>query len=91
MIVLWVLQRLADFFVWVVQHMPQIPFPTWLDTLAGFVTQSVSTFVQMGTWLPVGQIATAVGLVLASIGVSLGVKVARIVLSFLTAGGGSAA
>jgi hypothetical protein len=90
-IVLWLLTALSHVFVWFVGVLPQVASPTWLGQLTTWVTSAVAMLVQMGFWLPVPQIATATAFVLACAGVSLGVKIARIVLSFLTAGGGSAA
>lgn len=71
--------------------------PSWTPSAelstdaAGFFGSAWTWLGSMHMWLPMGVLVAAVGLYLSGIAVAVGVKVARIAASFLTAGGGSAA
>jgi hypothetical protein len=87
---------LAGFLAWVLDSMPDLAIPTFVTgtgegTLSGTIASAVGAINGFGVYLPGSQIGGATALVLAGIIVGLAVKVVRIVASFLTAGGGSAA
>lgn len=56
----------------------------WLDTVWDYASG-------LGAWIPYTVLGDVVVAVLASVGIGFAIKIARIVASFFTAGGGSAA
>lgn len=93
---------IADLFIWLLGTVVQlvawlidlIPLPDPDPILSGISGGIGSVFAAAGAlsfWVPFGAAGAAVLLVAAVAGVSFGVKVVRIVASFLTLGGGSAA
>lgn len=68
-----------------------LPAPDWLTSLSGPLGELVALGDGMGAWVPWSLARTIFLAVLASMAVGLGIKLVRIVASFLTAGGGSAA
>lgn len=84
-----VLAAVAGF---VVGLFPEFAVPAWLTTtLPGWIETASGQIVAVDVWFPFSHAAIVLGFVALSIGVALGVKLVRIVASFLTAGGGSAA
>lgn len=70
--------------------LPQVTVPSWMS--AGGPISKVFTYAgQMGAWFPMSEAVTIVGALLGVWVVGFGIKVTRIILSFLTFGGGSAA
>lgn len=71
--------------------LPTMPVPGWVDGASGHLTTILGYGAGLGAWIP-WQIAGIVfGSLMIALGISFGIKVARIVASFLTLGGGSAA
>jgi fructose-1-phosphate kinase PfkB-like protein len=60
-------------------------------TVAGFLSSIATTAASFSVWLPLGALVSALTFVLTAVLVAVTLKLARIVASFLTAGGGSAA
>ncbi len=91
MITKLLLTLLASVVSGVVSAFPSIPVPGWAQGLAGQI-QSVANQAQgLGYWLPVNLAFTVVAVVIAARLVGYSIKLVRIVASFFTAGGGSAA
>lgn len=65
--------------------------PTFFGDLAGYVTTAASYVYGTGAWMPWTVMVTVIGVWATCLVVALTVKVVRIVASFLTLGGGSAA
>jgi hypothetical protein len=69
---------------------PSVPTPSWLSPDSGAMAKVFEFLDSMGVWFPVGLLMTVLA---AFYGIKLtafGIKIARIVVSFLTVGGGSA-
>lgn len=65
--------------------------PAFLGTLAGYVQQAAGYVASTGAWMPWGLLLAVIAAYAACLTAGVVVKLARIVASFLTAGGGSAA
>jgi hypothetical protein len=86
-----IISALAALLSWVGGLFPTITLPAGLtEGLATFGTYAAK-YWELGHILPVGAMAAGFGLVVLASAVALAIKVIRIVASFLTAGGGSAA
>lgn len=71
--------------------LPVVPVPGWLSGLAGAIGTVFGFVGSMGVWFP-GPLALTVITALLAIWVTgLAIKVARMILSLFTGGGGSAA
>lgn len=85
---------LIEVFAWLVgtilSWMPTITVPTWLNADGPIGT--VFTYAgSMGAWFPTGLAITVILAILAAYAVGFGIKAVRIIASFATLGGGSAA
>jgi len=82
-------------FVWIIKAvvglLPTGAAPAWLDDGAGYMAEIFGLVSGLGAWVPVSLAVTVVAAVLACVVIGFLIKVIRIVASFLTAGGGSAA
>lgn len=81
---------------WLLSVLPTVTFPAYLTgtgpgTLYATIQGAVSALYSVDYWLPVAQVALCAALVLAALLAGLTVKGVRIIASFLTLGGGSAA
>jgi hypothetical protein len=90
MIVQWFVGIIATVVHWSIGALPTTTLPDWTSTVSSLVTTINSYITGVAVWLPFSALSTVVVLIATVIGVALLVKVARIVLSFFTAGGGSA-
>lgn len=70
--------------------LPVVEPPAWFKDADGAMQTFVGYFADMGHWMPVNLMVTVFLAVLGSVVIGFGIKVVRIVLSFATAGGGSA-
>lgn len=88
-------EALIDFFFAVLSLpfavMPDWAPPSWVTDAGGVLGTVVEGGASLGAWIPWGTVGIVVAAIFTSIGVAFGIKVARIVASFLTLGGGSAA
>lgn len=93
---------IIDFFIWLLGTVVQlvawlidlIPLPDPDPILSGVSGGIGSVFAAAGAlsyWVPFGQAGMAVLVVAAVAAAAFGIKVVRIIASFLTLGGGSAA
>lgn len=86
-----VLKLLGGFLTWVIGLMGTWELPAWSTTVITFVAGLVTKAAQLGNWIPWQYVGIGLALIWTSFLVAFGVRVARIVASFFTAGGGSAA
>jgi hypothetical protein len=70
--------------------LPAIPVPSWMTT-SGPIGTVFADAGSMGAWFPLPLVITVALAISGTWAVSFGIKAFRIVLSFLTLGGGSAA
>lgn len=70
--------------------LPTFTLPTWMSDTGPLATV-LGYAGSMGAWFPTTLAATVLVAVLAAYAVAFGVKIVRIVASFATLGGGSAA
>jgi hypothetical protein len=86
---------LLDFFAGLVGFatglLPTVAPPAWIADGSGYLRTIFEAGHGLGAWVPWSVVTAVVAVVLACLAVSFGIKVVRIVASFLTAGGGSAA
>lgn len=91
MITSWLLGLITGFIAWAVSLLPTWDPPAWLLTAEVTFRNAIEGVSAMGYWLPIGAMGTVAAAVLAAMALGLAIRITRIVLSFLTAGGGSAA
>lgn len=65
--------------------------PGWLTGISGQLATLVQAGASLGVWVPWGVLGTGMAAVASCLGISLTVRVIRIVVSLFTGGGGSAA
>lgn len=83
-----VFSRVAAFLIGL---LPDWTRPDWMQTLIDAATDGVAGVAQLGRWIAFDHISVALAFILATWLIALGIKVARMVLSISTGGGGSAA
>lgn len=71
--------------------LPVVAVPDWLTGLSGAVGNVLQIAGSMGVWFPGGLALTVITACLALWLTGFGIKLARMVLSLFTGGGGSAA
>lgn len=91
MITEWVIQVWLTVVTWLLGLLPAITLPSWVTTVTSFVSSTVTQARALGNWIPWGMVGLGFVFVAAAYAVALGIRVGRIVASFFTAGGGSAA
>lgn len=74
----------------VLSALPTVPVPDWLDA-SGFMGTVFQHVGGLGVWFPIPLLVTVLGALVAVWVVAFGIKVVRIIASFFTLGGGSAA
>jgi hypothetical protein len=85
---------LSTFLGWVIDLMPSLTIPDALGpagAVVGWIGRAGEWSGDMSIWIPLGQAVLALGFVMLAVGSAVLIKLARIVASFFTAGGGSAA
>ena len=75
----------------IMSALPVIQVPGWLASGSGAVSTVFGFVGSMGVWFPGGLALSVIGALLAVWLVGFGIKIARIVISLFTFGGGSAA
>jgi hypothetical protein len=77
---------------WIVGLFPSGASAAWLsNSVAGAVGTVSDAMAGFGAWVPFGAAGNALQFIVVCLGISFAIKLVRIVASFLTAGGGSAA
>jgi hypothetical protein len=75
----------------VLSLLPTRPAPGWLDDGAGYLSSIWTAGAGLGAWIPWTLVGTVFSAILACVVIGFTIKIVRIVASFFTAGGGSAA
>lgn len=70
--------------------LPDADAPDWMYTASNGIQNIWGYAAGLSAWIPFQVAATVVSAVLVCVGIGFTIKVARIVASFLTVGGGSA-
>lgn len=83
------LQRVVDLVSWILSAFPFPSVPSWFSTISSGVTYLHTWAGAVARWLPLGIVAAIFATYVAVHAVSLLVKLARQVLSYLTLGGGA--
>lgn len=65
--------------------------PAWLTGLTGPLEQLMGEVASVGAWIPWSTVAMVAATVLTCMALGFTIKIVRIIASFFTAGGGSAA
>ena len=91
MIVEWFLGVAVSLFHSLMGALPVATVPAWLSDSSGAMATVFSAAGSMGVWFNAQLLIVVLGAVLALWLVGFSIKLVRIVASFLTAGGGSAA
>jgi hypothetical protein len=81
----------VNLFDWLLGTLPEVQVPDWLNATSAAAGTVFGYAQSMGVWFPSGLALTVVGTLMGIWVVSFGIKVARMILSLFTAGGGSAA
>lgn len=71
--------------------LPEIPVPDWLVSISASAADIAAMGAGLGAWIPARLIVAVALTLLAAWLIGFGIKAVRIVASFLTLGGGSAA
>lgn len=90
MIVEWFLAVAKAVVTGVLSVIPSVSVPSWLSGRNSTLSNVLGYFTGFGAWIPLNLAGAVIGSLLVLVGVSFTVKVVRIVLSYVTAGGGSA-
>lgn len=77
----------VNFFV---NLLPTSNAPSWMTDASGYLSTVWSYGAGLGAWIPWPIVGTVVSAVLVCVALGFGIKLARIVASFMTFGGGSA-
>jgi hypothetical protein len=86
-----ILGWLTGVVVWLIGLLPEWALPRIFADLLGWVNLVTDNMDPLGEWIAFDVSVTAIGFVIASALVAASVKGIRILASFFTAGGGSAA
>ena len=90
MIVEWALTVVSAVMKGMLDLIPDVAVPGWLTDAGGLFGTLVGYTTSLSSWAPITLGAAIGGLLLASLAISFLIKVVRIVISFVTFGGGSA-
>lgn len=90
MLVQWFLDVLVTIVEASFGLLPAFDPPTWFTDSGSGISAVFDNAAHMSVWLPVGLGFTVAVALLTCIVIGFGIKMTRIVASFLTAGGGSA-
>lgn len=90
MIVKYFLDFITTVWTSLMGAIPDVPVPDWLTGSGSDLHVLFAEAGSMGVWFNLPLALTVGGVILACLAMSAAVKIARIVLSFATAGGGSA-
>lgn len=78
------------FLNWFLGLLPTANAPSWMVNASGYLATVWSYGAGLGAWIPWSMVGTVLASVLVCVGIGFGIKVARIVASFMTLGGGGA-
>jgi hypothetical protein len=86
-----ILTLLSTILVAVLSLLPSIPVPDWLSSSTSAVATVFQDAGLMSVWFPITLVATILTAVAGIYAAGFGLKLARIVISLFTGGGGGAA
>lgn len=87
----WLASALSSVFSWFVSWAPAPPVPSFFDDAAAATSQLGDLFAELSPWFPVGLVALILAAWAVALAAGIAIKLGRILLSFITLGGGSAA
>jgi hypothetical protein len=90
MMISWLVTQLTAFFSWVIGNLPAPTVPTWLTGLDSAVSALTGFVNQLQAWIPSTLALVVLSSLVVAIVVSIGARIARMVLSLFTGGGGNA-
>lgn len=90
MIVEWFLNLCASLWESLCAALPVVPVPSWVADGSAGVAQIIGMAATFGHWVPLSMFGVVVLGVVTCLVAGVGIKVARIVASFATLGGGGA-
>lgn len=85
-----ILSVLAAVVGWVASLFPSAAPPAWFVNLSDTFQGLLNQFGTMGTWMPTNLAVLVFGAWIACVGIGFAIKLVRIIVSFVTVGGGSA-
>ena len=85
----WLVDLVRNGWNWVVSQVPVVQPPAWLGTAIDGIGAVMASMGKMSYWVPVELFLPVVLAVFGALAVGLGIRIARIVASFMTLGGGS--
>lgn len=92
MVTQWIIEIVTGFVSWILSLFPSVGVPVWMSTTVPNALAQVNGYiVSVDVWFPFGAITAGLALVAVALGAAVTIKVVRILASFFTAGGGSAA
>ncbi len=91
MIIQWLAGALSSVLTWLIGIFPAPTLPSWLTAAPSAISGWVAQLDGFGNWLPLDVVSGAVAFALVVLGIGGAIKLLRIIASFLSAGGGSAA
>lgn len=91
MITGWILGLIAGLASFLFNALPNWDLPEWFTTAPIFLRTALSQAGQMGHWFPLTAIGLGASAIFAVWSLTLLLRIARMVLSLFTGGGGSAA
>jgi hypothetical protein len=71
--------------------MPDMQLPGWVTGIGGMAAEVFTVADSVGVWIPWATILIVLGSVFGAAVIGFGIKVARMLISHVTGGGGSAA
>ena len=90
MVVEWVLALTGALTRSFLSNLPGFDPPAWFTDSGSLFASLFGVADSLGVWLPIGLALTIGSAVLGCLVIGFGIKLVRILLSFATAGGGSA-
>lgn len=90
MIIEWFLTLIASAWEGLCAALPAVPVPSWIASGSGSVSSILSMAAGLGAWVPIQLFGVVILAVVACLVAGVGIKIARIVASFVTLGGGAA-
>jgi hypothetical protein len=90
-IVQWFMQAVNGLISGIFSVMPPLPVPAWFTGAGTALANLFGAATSMGVWIPIPLALNVMATLFAAMFGGALIKLGRIVLSFLTAGGGSAA
>lgn len=85
----WLLDLLGGGLGYLVRMLPDVPVPSWVGDAVAMIISIMGPVTQMSAWIPAEVFIPVLGGVLAVSAVALAIRIARIVASFATLGGGA--